>query len=330
MISLTVCNHKGGTGKTTTSINLSAALGLSGHRVLVVDLDPQGFLTRMMGVSEPDPAASVMVIFDPDRSPEEDLPTVGLSTFDLLPSSPALSSALRRLTRPTDVLWAKEFVEKGIRDYDIVLFDTAAAVTVYSLNALVASDHVVIPVLPEYQPVIGAEQTYQTAQMVRDKLNPGLSPPRFLFTMVDGSGIIGRTGPTFGSAMTIACFRALSGRVRPFRFRKETAGRYMSWIPRRGEPSIMQMPPMNCWVISAFTMGAVRMNRTNPERSPPIHDPLDSAGHSACGDYRGDVDSDSRRLSTWTHAGTLEWALPNGPGSPPPGIDYAASSEHGG
>ncbi|NNF04198.1 MAG: ParA family protein [Rhodothermales bacterium] len=184
MITLTICNHKGGTGKTTSSINLAAALGLSGRRVLVVDLDPQGFLTRMMGVSEPTPDESSLVIFDQDSLPDP-LPIRTLSTFDLLPSSPTLTSAARRLTRPTDVLWAKEFVERGVHDYDVLLFDTAAAVTVYSLNALVASQAVLIPVLPEFQPVVGAEQSFQTAQMVRDKLNPELREPMFVFTMVD-------------------------------------------------------------------------------------------------------------------------------------------------
>ncbi len=66
-----------------------------------------------------------------------------------------------------------------------MIFDTAAAITVYSLNALVASSFVIIPVMPEYQPVLGGEQTFQTAMMVREKLNPSLKPPQFLFTMVD-------------------------------------------------------------------------------------------------------------------------------------------------
>ncbi|PIQ63628.1 MAG: cobyrinic acid a,c-diamide synthase [Bacteroidetes bacterium CG12_big_fil_rev_8_21_14_0_65_60_17] len=188
MITISVCNHKGGTGKTTSSINLSAALSLSGLNVLVVDLDPQGFLTRMVGVGEPVPAASSAVLFDPDAKADRVLPILDTGSFALMPSSPALSSGMRKLTRPVDVLWLKEFVERDAPSlgYDILLFDTAAAVTVYSLNALAASNHVVIPVLPEYQPVVGAEQTWQTAQMVRKKLNPGLDEPSFLLTMVDG------------------------------------------------------------------------------------------------------------------------------------------------
>jgi|Marorgknorr_s2lv_3_1036020.scaffolds.fasta_scaffold02006_8 chromosome partitioning protein len=184
MITLTVCNHKGGTGKTTTSINLSAALALSGEKVLVIDLDPQGFLTRMMGFPEPAASASSMALFDPE--PADPPPIHKLSAFDLIPSSPALSSALRKLTKPTDVLWVKEYLEQRISGYDFVLIDTAAAVTVYSLNALVASDVVLIPVAPEYQPVIGAEQTFKTVNMVKKSLNPRLAECQFLFTMVDG------------------------------------------------------------------------------------------------------------------------------------------------
>ncbi|MDA0379427.1 MAG: ParA family protein [Bacteroidetes bacterium] len=184
MFTLTVCNHKGGTGKTTTSINLSAALSLSGKRVLVIDLDPQGFLTRMMGLGEPEPDQSSLVLFQQDINKPP--PIQRLTAFDIIPSSPALSAAMRKLNQPTDVLWVKEYLQAAVHGYDVVLLDTAAAVTVYSLNALVASQAVIIPVAPEYQPVVGAEQTWHTVQMVRKKLNPGLREERFLFTMVDG------------------------------------------------------------------------------------------------------------------------------------------------
>ena len=182
MTTIAICNHKGGTGKTTSVIHLAAALGLSGFRTLVIDLDPQSFLTRMLGVPDPDDSASSLMLFDQKQLRE--IPTLSMRGFELIPSSLSLTRAMRKLNRPTDVFWVKEGLD-GAEAYDFVLFDTAAAVTVFSLNALVASDHVLIPVTPEYQPVIGAEQTFQTVRLVQDKLNPALHPPMFLFTQVD-------------------------------------------------------------------------------------------------------------------------------------------------
>ena len=181
---LTVCNHKGGTGKTTTSIHLAAAFGHAGGRVLAVDFDPQGFLTRMLGADEPPPEHSALGLLDA-RADLGSFPVQTVSGFDLIGSSMALTKALRTLTRPTDVLWLRETLAAG-HGYDIVLVDTAAALSAFTMNALVASDLVVIPVTPEYQPVVGAEQTWQTCGLVQDKLNPRLAQPRFLLTQVDG------------------------------------------------------------------------------------------------------------------------------------------------
>lgn len=192
MIVLSICNHKGGTGKTTTAIHLAAAMGLSGWRTLVIDLDPQRFLSRTMGVDEPAPETSVASLFEP----QVDLRTsefAHVGGFDLLPSSSTLTKRMRELNKPTDVLWVREALQHADLDYDLILFDTAAAVTVYSLNALVASEHVVIPVLPEYQAVVGAEQTFQTTDLVQEKLNPRLSSRTFLLTQVDARKGIHRT-----------------------------------------------------------------------------------------------------------------------------------------
>lgn len=192
MYVLSVCNHKGGTGKTTSVIHVAAALGLSGRSTLVIDLDPQGFLTRTMGVEEPAPESTVAALFNPSI----DLGSMTLrsvSGFDLLPSSSTLTKRMRDLNKPTDVLWVREALQRADLSYDVVLFDTAAAVTVYSLNALVASRQVVIPVLPEYQAVVGAEQTFQTLQLVEDKLNPRLASCHFLLTQVDARKRIHRT-----------------------------------------------------------------------------------------------------------------------------------------
>ena len=156
---------------------------MSGYRVLIIDLDPQSFLTRTLGLAEPEPEASSLALFQHDVI-LRDVAVVKLPSFDILPASSVLTKQMRRLNSPTDVLWVKEAVE-STDDYDVILLDTAAAITVYSLNALVASRHVIIPVTPEYQPIVGAEQTFKTASMVRTRLNPELDLPYFLFTQVD-------------------------------------------------------------------------------------------------------------------------------------------------
>lgn len=183
MIVLALCNHKGGTGKTTSAIHFAAALGLSGYRVLAIDLDPQSFMTRTLGITEPTEGASSLALFQHDVV-LDDFAVAPLKGFDLIPASSVMTKHMRRLNKPTDVLWIKEALEQATA-YDVILLDTAAAITVFSLNALVASHYVVIPVTPESQPVMGAEQTFQTASMVRSKLNPGLEHALFLFTQVD-------------------------------------------------------------------------------------------------------------------------------------------------
>ena len=184
MAVLALCNHKGGTGKTTSAIHFGAALGLCGYRTLVIDLDPQSFLSRMLGIREPPVEESSWALFQHDRT-LRDIACVSMHGFDVLPASGLLTKKMRQLTRPTDVLWVKETLA-GDSIYDVVVLDTAAAVTVYSLNALVAANQVVIPVTPEYQPIVGAEQTFRTISTVRAKLNPGLDSCYFLLTQADG------------------------------------------------------------------------------------------------------------------------------------------------
>ena len=184
MATLAICNHKGGTGKTTTAIHIGAALGLCGFKTLIIDLDPQSFLTRMVGIGEPVPEASSLALFEHDVSLDRLLPETCRS-FDVLPASTSLTKRMRQLNRPIDAFWVKEALEGQTR-YDVILLDTAAAVTVYSLNALTAADVLLIPVTPEYQPVVGAEETWNTAREVRSRLNPDLESPLFLITRVDG------------------------------------------------------------------------------------------------------------------------------------------------
>ena len=180
---LTICSHKGGTGKTTTAVNLSSALGLTGHRTLLIDMDPQGFLTSMLGLPQRSKEGSCLMLFEEGIS-LKDIQFTRVGSVDVLPSSHMMTSKMRHLNKASDVFWAREAISRG-NDYDVIIFDTAAAITVYSLNALVASDEALIPVTPEYQPVMGAEQTVETIRLIGEKLNPRLGHPHFVLTQVD-------------------------------------------------------------------------------------------------------------------------------------------------
>jgi len=180
---LTLCNHKGGTGKTTSTLNIGAAIGLSGFKVLLIDLDPQGFLSRMVGVDEPHPSVSSMALFNSSLK-KGSLTPVSFEGFDVIPSSRMLNRQLRRLSRPSDNLWVRESLSL-FDEYDLVLIDTAAAVTVYSLAAITAATMIIIPVTPEIQPVYGAQSAHENVGIVRAALNPDLDEPYFLITQVD-------------------------------------------------------------------------------------------------------------------------------------------------
>ena len=181
------CNHKGGTGKTTSVLNMGAALGLAGFRVLLIDLDPQGFLSRIVGletVYREREADTCSMLFNPSLRRGMLIPS-RFRGFDVIPSYRLLNRKIRRLSRPIDNLWVRESLE-FYEDYDFVLIDTAAAVTIFSTAAFTAATSVIIPVTPEVQPVKGAESAVETADIVRKALNPGLPHPLFLITQFDG------------------------------------------------------------------------------------------------------------------------------------------------
>ncbi|MCY4172365.1 MAG: ParA family protein [Bacteroidetes bacterium] len=181
---ITVCNHKGGTGKTTTSMHLAAALNLVGYKTLVIDLDPQGYLTCMMDVETSEIKYASQNLFDSGGS-LIGIEVLNLPSFDLLPCTDGMISKAQKLTSVTDMFRLKESL-MGQSSYDLIILDTAAAITVYVLNALVASDILMIPVTPELQSVHGAQQTWDTAKEIREKWNPGLKAAMFVLTNVHG------------------------------------------------------------------------------------------------------------------------------------------------
>ena len=187
MVRVTACtNQKGGVGKTTTVINLAAYLALSGTRILVIDLDPQGNATSGLGV---DRRAIERSSYEAlvDRVPISEL-IVGTAVdgLDLVPSAPALSGAEVELVGVTarERRLAASLAELNGR-YDRVLIDCPPSLGLLTLNALTAADGVLIPIQTEYYALEGLSQLVNTIRRVREGLNPRLELDGVLLTMYD-------------------------------------------------------------------------------------------------------------------------------------------------
>jgi chromosome partitioning protein len=176
-------NQKGGVAKTTTTLNLAAAFAEEGHRVLCIDMDPQGNLTMSQGI-------------DPD--------TLEVSMYDVLVHDVSIREAIRR--REVDVACAsidlagaeiamstkigrERSLDKALRaihdDYDFVCIDTPPSLGLLTINALTAADKVIVPVQCEYLSMRGLIQLQNTLSMIRENLNPDVEIAGILPTMVD-------------------------------------------------------------------------------------------------------------------------------------------------
>jgi chromosome partitioning protein len=178
-----VANQKGGVAKTTTTINLGAALVERGLRVLCIDLDPQGNLTMSQGLN-PDSIERSMFDVLVHRLPIEEViepreVDVAVSSIDLAGAELALSSQIGRER-------ALQKAVEPIRDrYDYILIDTPPSLGLLTINAFVAATGVVVPVQTEYLSLRGLVQLENTLQMVRENLNPDVEIVGILPTMYD-------------------------------------------------------------------------------------------------------------------------------------------------
>jgi len=184
---LSITNQKGGVGKTTTTINLASALAEKGKEVLIIDLDPQGNATTSLGFNRGDQFISVYeVLMEGMDAKSAIFPTVQ-NRLSMLPANENLPGAEVELAdRPERAYLLKKALGAVNSFYDYILIDCPPSLGILTINALTASDGVIIPMQPEFLALEGLSQLLKTIEIVRERLNPGLEIRGVLFTMYDG------------------------------------------------------------------------------------------------------------------------------------------------
>ena len=184
---IAMCNQKGGVGKTTTTINLGAALAELGRRVLLVDFDPQGSLSVGLGVNPHTLEHSIYnLLLSRDTSIDDVIDRTGVNNLDILPSNIDLSAAevqlVSEVAREQTLLRVLEPVKPR---YDVILIDCAPSLGLLTINALTAADKVIMPLETEFFALRGIALLTDTIAKVTDRLNPRLEILGILGTMYD-------------------------------------------------------------------------------------------------------------------------------------------------
>ena len=188
---IAITNQKGGVGKTTTSVNLSACVAEAGKRTLIVDIDPQGNASSGLGKLDADAVSVYDVLINGESAASAIRPT-GFDGLDILSSSIELAGAEIELVGMDSRETLLKKALSAVKDnYDYVFIDCPPSLGLITLNALTAADSVLIPIQCEYYALEGVGQLMNTLQLVRKRLNPALAVEGVVLTMLDGRTNLG-------------------------------------------------------------------------------------------------------------------------------------------
>jgi len=183
---IAICNQKGGVGKTTTAINLSAFLAFSDKRTLLIDVDPQGNATSGLGINKHNVKSSVYELLVDDADPRSIIVSTGIENFTVMPSTLSLTGAEVELVGIMGREYKlKKAIAAIVSDYDFIIIDCPPSLGLLTINALAAANSVLIPVQCEYYALEGLSQLVNTINLVKENINSNLNIEGVLLTMAD-------------------------------------------------------------------------------------------------------------------------------------------------